>query len=73
MVSVEAPLSSLIGRHVHLRPLGRELVGKSPFDQTSTIFVSDQKGLWFELPRGRRGNAEDFLRLISAARLKALN
>jgi hypothetical protein len=63
---VHLPLSAIVGRHVELRQQGYELVGQSPFDARSKIYVSDKKGLWFELPRGRRGNAADFLKLISA-------
>jgi hypothetical protein len=63
---IRLPLSALVGRHVELRQQGKELVGQSPFDTASKIFVSDQRGRWFEIPRGRSGNSEDFLRLISS-------
>lgn len=64
------PLSEIVGKHVKLRRLGREMAGQSPFaegPQTgNTFFVNDERGRWFDMMTGRQGGLAEFEAAIAA-------
>src|SRR5579872_5610196 len=59
------PVSEVVGRRVKLRKAGREWKGLSPFnkEKTPSLFVNDQKAMWFDFSSGKNGTIFDFLML----------
>jgi DNA primase len=53
----------VIGQTVALRKQGREWTGASPFtpDDVSSLFVSDEKGVYHDFSSSRHGDVFDFL------------
>lgn len=59
----QIPISEIIGRHVHLKKRGAEMVGCCPFhaDEDPSLNVNDSKGVYFCGPCGAAGDGIDFL------------
>lgn len=57
-----APLSSVIGKYVDLRPWGREHVGLCPFhnENTPSFYVNDEKGVYHCFGCDASGDVIDF-------------
>lgn len=56
------PVSTVTGRRVMLKKVGKEWRGLSPFnkERTPSFYVNDQKQAWFDFSSGKNGNIFDF-------------
>lgn len=56
-------ISKVVGQRVALRRQGREWTGRSPFTpgDVSSLFVSDEKGVYHDFSTGKHGDVFDFL------------
>jgi putative DNA primase/helicase len=57
------PVSTVVGRRVHLRRAGREWKGMSPFnkERTPSFFVNDEKRFWHDFSSGKHGDVFAFV------------
>jgi putative DNA primase/helicase len=57
------PESTVVGRRVQLRKVGREWKGLSPFnrERTPSFFVNDQKQFWHDFSSGKHGDIFAFV------------
>ena len=57
------PVSTIVGRRVQLRRVGREWRGLSPFnkERTASFFVNDQKGFYHDFSSGKHGDIFAFV------------
>ena len=59
----KVPVSTVVGRRVQLRGVGREWRGLSPFnkERTASFFVNDQKGFYHDFSSGKHGDIFAFV------------
>src|ERR1019366_2340490 len=62
-VRARLPVSEVVGKRVKLQKVGREWKGLSPFseEKTPSLFVNDQKKMWFDFSSGKNGDVFDFV------------
>jgi DNA primase len=62
-IRARMPISMVVGQRVALRKQGREWTGASPFTpgDTSSLFVSDEKGIYHDFSSNKHGDVFDFV------------